>query len=186
VRNDRDEAVKYLARFAKLVRLALHGSVDGRHSLTEEMSMLENYLYLEQLRFGDKFNFHIHAASGLDPEEITLPPLLVQPFVENALLHGLEGKENGGYVEVFFRKKGDRLEVSVTDNGKGFSHEENIASKTTLTHKSVGMMLTQKRLDLLERKGKSSEERLVRETIRDENGTVTGARVRIWIPLINS
>ncbi len=144
--NDRDAAATYLARFAKLVRLALHGSVDGHHTLTDEIAMLDNYLHLEQLRFRGKFEFSVRATEGLDTAEISLPPLLVQPFVENALIHGLQGRESGGVVDVVFASKGNLLEVSVTDNGQGFL-ENNTAEKTA--HKSVGMMLTQKRLDLL-------------------------------------
>lgn len=181
--NEREAAATYLARFAKLVRLALHGSVDGHHTLTEEMEMLENYLLLEQMRFRGKFEFNIGVEAGLAPQEITLPPLLVQPFVENALIHGLRGRENGGFVEVFFAKKGNALEVSVTDNGQGFLEKEKGADEKH-QHKSVGMMLTQKRLDLLAGNA-AGEARFSRETISDEKGTVAGARVQIWIPIIS-
>ncbi len=182
-KNDGDAAATYLARFARLVRLALHGSVDGRHTLAEEVAMLENYLYLERLRFGSTFEFAIRVEDGLDPSDISLPPLLVQPFVENALLHGLHKYEIGGRVEVLFAQKGERLEVSVTDNGAGFSEDKGAAESDHRPHKSVGMMLTQKRLDLLASAAESGEERLTRETLRDEAGTVVGTRVRIWIPM---
>lgn len=181
--NDRDAATVYLARFAKLVRLALHGSVDGYHSLADEMAMLENYLYLEQLRFGGTFTFNIRAGTGLDPEQITLPPLLVQPFVENALWHGLKGRKSDGLIEVFFTRQGDLLQVSVTDNGTGFSENKNASTAGGRPYKSMGMMLTQKRLDLLAGIPASGEEQLARKTMRDENGAITGANVRIWIPL---
>ncbi len=179
LQNDRDAATTYLARFAKLVRLALHGSVDGHHSLAEEIAMLDNYLHLEQMRFGGKFTFSIRA-EGLDLDEISLPPLLVQPFVENALIHGLQGRESGGLVEVVFASKGNLLEVAITDNGQGFS-EKNALEKTA--HKSVGMMLTQKRLDMLTGGGKGGSEHFVRETVLDENGIAVGARVQILIPI---
>ncbi len=183
-RNDRDAAASYLARFAKLVRLALHGSVNGRHSLREEMAMLENYLHLEQLRFGEKFAFTIHAEKELDVEDITFPPLLVQPFVENALWHGLKGRENGGLVAVFFSKKGDDMEVVVTDNGMGFADQKDKSEEGIRPYKSVGMMLTQKRLDLLGGMPQPGTERLVRETAWDVNGVAVGACVRILIPMM--
>ncbi|MBK6996995.1 MAG: histidine kinase [Lewinellaceae bacterium] len=178
--TDRDAAATYLARFAKLVRLALHGSVDGHHTLTDEIAMLDNYLHLEQLRFRGKFEFSVRATEGLDTAEISLPPLLVQPFVENALIHGLQGRESGGVVDVVFASKGNLLEVSVTDNGQGFL-ENNTSEKTA--HKSVGMMLTQKRLDLLMGGGNLESEHFVRETVLDEKGTPIGARVQILIPI---
>ncbi len=179
-KNDRDAAATYLARFAKLVRLALHGSVDGLHTLTEEIAMLENYLHLEQLRFRGNFEFTVRTEEGIAPSEISLPPLLVQPFVENALIHGLQGRESGGLVEVVFALKGNLLEVSVTDNGLGFSEKSN-PGKTA--HKSVGMMLTQKRLDLLMGVGKAGVENLARETVLDSDGTPLGARVQILVPI---
>lgn len=176
--NDREAAASYLARFAKLVRLALHGSVDGRHTLAEEIAMLDNYLHLEQLRFRGKFSFSIRVEDGFDPEEISLPPLLVQPFVENALLHGLEGRADGGFVDVAFEKNGARLEVTVTDNGTGFV--EKPAGEIT-GHKSVGMTLTQKRLGLL---GESGATGFSRETIVDADGKPAGARARLEVPIL--
>jgi ligand-binding sensor domain-containing protein len=178
--NDRDAAATYLARFAKLVRLALHGSVDGLHTLAEEISMLDNYLHLEQLRFRGKFEFSVRAEEGLEVSEISLPPLLVQPFVENALIHGLQNREKGGFVDVVFASKGNCLQVSVSDNGQGFS-EKNTLEQTA--HKSVGMMLTQKRLDLLMGTEKLGSEHFVRETVLGEDGTPIGARVQILIPM---
>lgn len=180
-KNDGDTAATYLARFARLVRLALHGSVDGRHTLTEEMAMLENYLHLEQLRFQGKFEFVVRAAPGLDANEVSLPPLLVQPLVENALIHGMKNRESGGRVEVVFSQKGQMLEASVTDNGPGFSEKEDSEKGP---HRSVGMMLTQKRLDLLARAAKTRAEHFARETVFDENGLATGARVRIVISVM--
>lgn len=181
--NDREAAATYLARFAKLVRLTLHSSVDGYHTLTEEMAMLDNYLHLEQLRFRGKFDFVVQAEAGLNPEEIILPPLLIQPFVENALIHGLRGRENGGVVEVFFARKDKVVEVSVSDNGKGFSAQES-ADFENQQHKSVGIVLTQKRLDLLVGSSPTRETQFSRETVFAENGVATGARVRISIPLV--
>ena len=181
VQNDRDAANTYLTRFAKLVRLALHGSVDGLHSLAEEIAMLDNYLHLEQMRFRGKFEFVIRA-EGLDLDEIILPPMLVQPFVENALIHGLQNHESGGRVAVIFAQKGNVLEVLVTDNGPGFLENET-AMQDKAPHKSVGMMLTQKRLDLLMGGGKTGSDTLVRETVLDESGASQGARAQIFIPI---
>ena len=181
--NDRDAAASYLARFAKLVRLALHSSVEGHHTLAEEMAMLENYLYLEQLRFKGKFEFTVRAEAGVDTEEVSLPPLLVQPFVENAIIHGLQGRQNGGHVEVVFSINQESLEVQVIDNGQGFSKKEKENDETGL-HKSVGMMLTQKRLDLLAGNTGKGVAGFFKETVLGENGEVVGARVRILIPVI--
>ena len=177
LRNEREEATRYLARFAKLIRLTLHASVDGTHTLAEEIAMLENYLLLEQMRFKGQFDFDIQLSPETDPENIQLPPLLVQPFVENAIIHGLQQREMGGRVTIVFSKKQDSLAVSISDNGTGF---DTLATSDAKPHHSVGMMLTQKRLDML---SGVLAERLSRETLRDEEGNVEGARVAFEIPV---
>lgn len=182
--NNSETAAGYLARFAKLVRLALHGSVDGQHSLAEEIEMLENYLFLEQMRFQGKFEFKVGIENGFNPNEISIPPLLVQPFVENAVLHGLQGLENKGFVEVLFARKGDLLEVTVTDNGKGMASKEGQKNQTSL-HKSVGMMLTQKRLDILTNQDKIGQQSLSHETILDPAGIPLGTRIHLIIPIVD-
>lgn len=182
--NNPQTAAGYLARFAKLVRLALHGSVDGHHSLAEEIEMLENYLFLEQMRFKGKFEFKVRAENDFNPQAIFIPPLLVQPFVENAVLHGVQDLENKGFVEVVFFRKIDLLEVTVTDNGKGIAGNEFQKNQTAL-HKSVGMMLTQKRLDILANQDKIGQESLTLETILDSEGTPSGTRVHLIIPIMD-
>lgn len=180
LRNEREEATRYLARFAKLIRLTLHASVDGTHTLAEEIAMLKNYLLLEQMRFKGQFDFEIHLTPETDPENIQLPPLLVQPFVENAVIHGLQQRESGGKVTVIFSKKQNSLAVSISDNGSGFEATTTTEAKP---HHSVGMMLTQKRLDMLAGAGKIGATRLRRETLLDADGAVAGARVEFEIPV---
>ncbi len=177
--NDAASATRYLSRFARLVRLALHGSVDGRHSLQEEMDMLENYLVLEQLRFRGKFTYVIEVSPELDPEDIFLPPMLVQPFVENALLHGMKNKAEGGRISVAFSQKDGLLLATVTDNGPGLVPDDKNLSETG--HKSVGMTLTQRRLDLLA--DQPGQEPLLRENILTADGDIKGMRVVIRLPL---
>jgi len=176
--NDAASATRYLSRFARLVRLALHGSVDGRHSLQEEIDMLENYLVLEQLRFRGKFTYVIEVSPELNPEDLFLPPMLVQPFVENALLHGMKNKAAGGQVVIRFAREGQTLRVTVEDNGPGFDAANRQADSTG--YKSVGMMLTQHRLDILV--GQSDQTALLRENILAPDGRVEGMRVVLRIP----
>jgi len=177
--NDAASATRYLSRFARLVRLALHGSVDGRHSLQEEVEMLENYLVLEQLRFRGKFTYTIEVSPELDLEDIFLPPMLVQPFVENALLHGMKNKAEGGRISVVFSQKENLLLATVSDNGPGFASDDKNLSETG--HKSVGMTLTQRRLDLLA--GQPGQEALHRENILAADGAIQGMRVVLQVPL---
>lgn len=176
--NDSESATRYLGRFAKLVRLALHGSVDGQHSLLEEIEMLDSYLALEQLRFRERFTYSIDVSPDLDIDELSLPPLLVQPFVENALLHGMKNKTEGGRISVVFTTEADYLVATVTDNGPGFEiHRRGSAAEQG--YRSVGMMLTQQRLALLSDSADGNA--FTRENIVAEDGTVLGTRVRLRI-----
>ena len=176
--NETDEATRYLTRFARLVRLALHGSVDGMHSLADEVDMLDHYLALEQLRFEGKFTYSIQTAPELDPEEVSLPPMLVQPFVENAILHGMKEKAGDGRIEIVFSQNESTLEVSVSDNGPGFSAEKRTAARG---HRSVGTQLTRQRLEVLS--GKMEINTFQAENLVDSAGKVTGARVVLRIPV---
>ncbi len=173
--NDPALATRYLSRFARLVRLALHGSVDGRHSLKEETEMLENYLALEQLRFRGKFTYEVKCDPELDPDDIFLPPMLVQPFVENALLHGMKNKTEGGRISIVFSQKEGALIATVVDNGPGIDSDG--ADHPVTGHKSVGMTLTQRRLEIL-----AGQQALLRENILAADGTVQGMRVVLHVP----
>jgi anti-sigma regulatory factor (Ser/Thr protein kinase) len=175
--HDTASASKYLSNFARLVRLALHSSVDGRHSLQDEIDMLDNYLGLERLRFGDKFTYSIQVDPNVEKDEIYFPPLLIQPFVENALVHGMKNKTEGGRITVAFSQDKNVINVSVTDNGPGFSVGKR--SLDSSGHRSVGMTLTKNRLEIL-----SSNESFSMVSIVSEDGSNIGTQVNIVIPVL--
>jgi len=178
--NDAESAISYLSRFARLVRLALHGSVEGQHSLREEMEMLENYLALEQMRFRGKFQYEIKADPSLDPTEVRLPPMLIQPFVENALLHGMKNKTDGGRITVEFSSSENELVVLVTDNGQGV--DASTRNAETSGYKSVGIMLTQRRLEVLAGQN-SDRQAFSTETVSSTDKSAVGTRVVLRIPM---
>ncbi len=95
-RNDRLNAINYLSTFSKLVRSILTHSVDNKIKLAEEIEMLTNYVQLEMTRFENKFDFNLFVDEGLEVESIVIPSLLIQPYVENAILHGLYNKKEKG------------------------------------------------------------------------------------------
>lgn len=179
--NDAKSATKYLARFARLVRLALHGSLDGTHSLAEELEMLESYLELEQLRFRKRFDFEIKVSEQFNVHEIQLPPMLAQPFVENAIIHGMKNKQQGGLIELSYALDAGNLVVSIRDNGPGFEGKESSAADQE-AHKSVGMSLTQKRLAFLS--GDAKTQHFQKETVFDADGNVAGACITLRIPVL--
>ncbi|HUR31499.1 MAG TPA: histidine kinase [Saprospiraceae bacterium] len=176
--NDSASATRYLSRFAKLIRLSLHSSVDGKHTLTEEVEMLDNYLALEHMRFKEKFIYNISISSDIEPGEVYLAPMLIQPFVENALLHGMKNKSKGGLINIDFVKENNTLLVSISDNGPGFSSNNHDQLKT---HKSFGVSLTKKRLNMISGSGEGHN--LTTENIMGPEGEMLGSRVMIRIPM---
>ncbi len=179
LQNDRDQAIAYLGRFARLVRGVLNASVSGKTSLQDEVQLLENYLQLEQLRFDHRFDYIVQVGKDLDLFDLEIPPLLVQPYVENAVLHGMAGRESGGRVEVHFEKIKDVLEIIIRDNGTGLP--ENGQTATLKPHKSVGMSITQRRLELLsDHRGNSMVDVY---NLLDANGQAVGVEAKIRINL---
>lgn len=179
LQNEKDQAIEYLGSFARLVRGMLNASISGRVNLQEEVQLLESYLSLEQLRFDHRFAFEVKTEAGLDCFEVEIPPLLIQPYVENAVLHGMAGRENGGMVEVFFREKDGILEVSVRDNGGGLASQGTTASMKS--HKSVGMSITRRRLEILS--DKKSGQSVDVQNLCDALGNTIGTEAIIRIDI---
>lgn len=149
------EAGKYLSSFAKLIRAILDNSRDEVISLHKEQERLQHYLQLQALRFDHAFDYEINMPEELELDSVSIPPMLTQPFIENAIEHGLKGMETRGKVTVDFSVKRESsteesLIVQVVDNGKGFdSTEEN---KKESDHVSLATSITKDRLELLNRR----------------------------------
>ncbi|MCB0735847.1 MAG: histidine kinase, partial [Bacteroidetes bacterium] len=174
-KGDKVAANHYLGTFAKLVRATLNHSRAGTVTLEDELQLLENYLKMEQLRFEDQFDYHIELGEGVEPFEIGIPPMMVQPFVENAIIHGLSKKEEKGEVKLLFQLEEEHLQVSITDNGVGIEQSRRLQKHGQPLHKSVGMTITKKRLELLS--GQGQHGRVETEELKDEHGEVLGTRV---------
>ncbi|MEM8525077.1 MAG: histidine kinase [Bacteroidota bacterium] len=174
--NEQKSAVEYLARFAKLVRHNLNASVEGSVTLAEEVSLLENYLALEQERFEQGFDFQINVAESIDQYGFSIPPLLIQPYVENAVQHGLSKRPEKGKICINFQQLSEEeLLVSIKDNGIGYQNGETQNGKG---YKSVGMSVTKKRLELLNEEVSD----IVRiKNMENENGKIEGTEVTIKI-----
>ncbi len=144
--NEPDSAVLYLAKFAKLVRSTLNASANGAVSVEEEVQMLDHYLALERLRHNQVFEYRIAVDPKIDPVNTQLPPLIVQPFVENAVLHGMKGVEKDGRIEVTFGQENGYLRIDVQDNGAGMP-SSGIEESGKI---SLGRSITQRRLALIQ------------------------------------
>lgn len=182
-KNDPEQAVKYLNSFAKLMRLTLENSREHLIPLQSEISLLTHYLTLESLRFKGKFTYSMEVDDELDPYEVSIPPMLIQPHIENAILHGLRPKEIGdGKLEVSFKLVSDQiLECSITDNGVGRDMSKKKEIKET-GKKSLATEITKERIELL---NKSKHHKLSFSIIdlKDEEGNPAGTRVVLIIPV---
>jgi len=174
--NDARQASTYLSRFARIIRQTLRSSVSGEQTLAEELDMLRTYLVLEKLRFKEGFNYEITVDDELPLDAVTLPPLLIQPFVENAIIHGLKEKQDGGRIRVHFGGTAEELEVTIEDNGRGYQRDPRG------NRESMGMDITRRRLEMM---NVNSAERsgMEVEVLYDERGKPSGTRVTLYIYL---
>jgi tetratricopeptide (TPR) repeat protein len=180
VQNGTDSALKYLSKFSKLMRLTLEYSKDTLIPIDKEIESLQNYLELEQLRFHEKFEFIIKSSESVE-FNMGLPPLLIQPFVENAILHGLVPKEGSGLIKVDFDVENGQLICTISDNGIGITKSAAIKENSMKAHKSMALEITKKRLEIMEATISKSAQIEIKEL--EENNVVTGTTVTLRLPI---
>ena len=181
VQNGTDSAVKYLSKFSKLMRLTLEYSKESLIPIDKEIESLQNYLELEQLRFNHKFDFVIHKSAAIE-DDTALPPLLLQPFVENAIIHGLIPKTEKGMITVNFSIENESLICSIEDNGIGFEKSKEIKETLVSVHKSMALDITKKRLEMMEAATAQKANVEIKE-IKSEKGEILGTKVILNLPL---
>lgn len=146
--NEPQKASQYLKKFSKLVRMILNNSRKDTVTLEDELEALKIYLELEALRFSHHFTYEIEVSANVVMSDIVVPPLLIQPYVENAIWHGIMQKESGGMVKIrIFENKGN-YQFVIEDNGIGRKKANEIKSKSALEQKSHGMEITNERIRL--------------------------------------
>lgn len=151
LKKDSEEAGKLLTSFARLMRSVLNNSSTDAVLLSDELSWLRNYIKLQQLRFNNSFETTIDLDETISPDNTLLPPMLIQPFIENAIEHGFSGLDRPGLLTISYRKTPGIIEIEITDNGKGFLPNQTPAHKND-EHSSAGIRITEKRLQLLNKK----------------------------------
>jgi len=185
VSEQHDKALNYLTQFSKLLRTVMDYSDKNYIPLEKEIEFLKLYLNIESLRFSDSFKYEIILAKNLDIEEINVPSLLIQPFAENAIWHGLMHKQGERTLNISFSETDDNnLEIIVEDNGIGRKKAEEIkAGKMNgISHESKGMKISEERIALL--KLQTDIKPVVDVTdLTDDTGIPSGTRVKILIPV---
>lgn len=180
--DDKKNALHYLSRFAQLIRSTLNASLKTKIPLEEEIEMLKNYLELEKTRFANRFDFHISVDKTIETFELEIPPLLIQPYVENAILHGLVHIDRQGKLDIDYRMKEDLLLVTITDNGVGIFHSQQQKEGKKDLKTSLGMGITKKRLHLSQAKGASDREVQIIER-KSPEGKILGTTIKLHIGL---
>lgn len=180
VQNGTDSALKYLSKFSKLMRLTLEYSKGSIIPIDKEIEGLQNYLELEQLRFHNSFTFSIVSSEKVE-FNMGLPPLLIQPFVENAILHGLVPKEGDGKIEVHFDVQNNQLVCTITDNGIGITKSKEMKENSMTAHQSMALEITKKRLEIMEATISKSAQIEIKEI--EENNAIQGTKVTLRLPI---
>jgi tetratricopeptide (TPR) repeat protein len=176
--NDKRNASGYLTKFASLMRLILEHSREREVPLQEDLHALDLYLQLELLRCNNSFTYHIDVDSQIDPENTLVPPMLLQPFAENAILHGLSERENG-LISIRVSKANDMICCAIEDNGAGAPHTT--TQPDGKTRKSLGRKIIHERLNIINRlkKAKATVDTV---QLRDAAGKPKGLRVELFLP----
>jgi len=183
ISNNPEKANEYLTGFASLIRQTLESSSKKSITIEEEIAYITSYIEMEAMRFGDNFDYVIHADAAVKNNNIEVPALLLQPYVENALRHGIRNKTSGtGKIEIGFSVKDNVLSCIIKDNGVGRQKAMELKSKLHIEYQSKGMSLTEKRVNLLNRINESNISIEVRD-LTDSTGMPAGTLVEIKIPL---
>ncbi len=178
--NDELSANKYLSEFSRLMRSVMETSKHDLISLSEELEILKLYLQLEHARFKDKFNYTFMVADDIDPSEFEVPPMIIQPFIENAVWHGLRYTEDSGLLCVNFSQNKGNLVVSIIDNGIGRKKSQEIKTKNQRQQHSTGMKNIETRLGIMNELFRTTIRAEVRDAFPDAKNP--GTRVELVIP----
>jgi hypothetical protein len=180
--NDSDLASEYLTKFSRLIRLVLNSSSNKFVPLIDELTTLKIYTELEQLRFRKHFDFVLYTDPDIDTERTLLPPMLMQPFVENAIWHGLMHTSYKGMLRINITQQDKVLRCVIEDNGIGRARSKSLKSKSASYKKSMGMDITRNRLKLLY-DGNDKSQFMQITDLYDSDGNGSGTRVQLEIPL---
>ena len=175
--NDSKKSSKFLVNFSRLMRLILENSPKEFIPLETEREILQKYLETQKLRFEDRFVYNIVVETELLDENVVIPPMITQPFIENAIEHGQLHLRKNGYINIHFYRKEEMLEIEIEDNGVG--RETSGLNKKSQEHKSMAMDITRKRISNLNYKYRTNGQLLIEDLDKDLK---TGTKVLISLP----
>ncbi|MBC7572356.1 MAG: histidine kinase [Spirosoma sp.] len=188
LKGDEEKATRYLSNFSRLLRLTLNHSNENTVRLSEEITGLKLYLDLEATRFGDEFRYVIEADARIDQDEVMLPPLLLQPFVENAIWHGLRQSQRPDkrlWIRLLMQDS-QTLQFEIEDNGIGRQQAADLKSRSATQRKSYGMDITRQRMELFNRNYPSQISiDLIDLNTNGQTGTLIRMTYQLNVELVN-
>ena len=185
INNEKKNAVHYLNKFSKLIRKILEASSLKEIPLADELETVELYMNIENIRFSNEINFDTNIAEGIDPHNVKIPSLILQPFLENALWHGLSSKEGDKNILLEVNKGEEEgfIDIAISDNGIGRGAAEIIKQNKVLKRKSVGIDITKERLSNFSRDYQNSFDLEILDLF-DKAGNALGTKVLLHIPTL--
>jgi ligand-binding sensor domain-containing protein len=180
IANDTDKAIHYLSKFSQLMRLILANSRESSIPVKDELRAVKHYIDIECLRFDNKFDYELIIDEEIDQEFMEIPPMILQPFVENAILHGLIHSPGPGHIRIELRLMDNYIFCTIEDNGIGREKAMQIKEESGIVRKSRGMLITRERLEIL---NKQNTEKFAVKVVdlKDGEGRPAGTRVEINI-----
>jgi LytS/YehU family sensor histidine kinase len=179
-KNDEKSANKYLSDFSKLMRSVMENSKHDFVTLQSEIEIITLYLKLEQSRFSDKFDYSFNISQIIETENYFVPPMLIQPFIENAIWHGLRYRNDKGFLNITIDKENHSLRVIIEDNGIGRKKSEELKTRNQKEHVSTGLRNIENRIKIIN----ALYQDKMGITVEDlDKSSETGTRATILIPL---
>lgn len=164
------------------MRNILDNSVEEYVTLDKEVSTITNYLELQKVRYNNKFNFTIEIDPDIDEENMTIPPMLAQPFIENSIEHGIKHKKEHGNIHIRFTLKGNLIVFEVEDDGVGREKAKEIEYKHLKDHRSMATSITQERLNAINKRNRKSIKLEIIDLL-NERGEGIGTKVIFGVPV---
>ncbi|MEI6059437.1 MAG: histidine kinase [Bacteroidota bacterium] len=181
--KDPDAAYDALTAYSTLIRTTLENASKDYITLAAELFYIRNYIDIEELRFTGKFTTRIIFMENLVPINILVPPTIFQPYIENAINHGLMHRSSDGVLIISFKSDGKLLKCSIEDNGVGRQRSRELENPTLTGHTSLSEQITRERLALYNKIYKTSDFAIETTDITDTKGNVNGTKVEIQLPL---
>ncbi|MFI5204706.1 MAG: PAS domain S-box protein, partial [Flavobacteriales bacterium] len=179
-----EPALNFISEFSRLMRTTLQNSLHKTISISAEIEYLKLYLELERKRYSNKFDYVIEVSDNINPEDYYIPPMLLQPYIENTVVHGLGSKQGHGEVRIEFKRENDHMVCTISDDGVGRKKAMELRKlRVGNNHQSLGMSLIETRINLLRELNQAEFEVTIKD-LKNKSGKAAGTQIKVVFPRI--